>query len=124
MSPTLTTKLMKTIRYGMNSRIYVWEEGESVIENMQKRQQRPVTYYKQIAVPAALVAMGAMPFCTVRWSQKCGCSCGCSPGFIVSGSYGKEVHVTITHPSALAAEQAARRAAAHAEQARMAFEQV
>lgn len=31
----------------------------------------------------------------VRWSRKAGCSCGCSPGFVLEGSNGYEVHVDV-----------------------------
>ena len=31
-----------------------------------------------------------------RWSQKAGCSCPCSPGFIISGNSGSNYHITVS----------------------------
>lgn len=36
-------------------------------------------------IPFALAEAGLDPFTKVSWSRNAGCSCGCSPGFIVQG---------------------------------------
>mgnify|MGYP001147844608 CR=1 FL=1 len=76
--------------------IYVWPKGESILENLENRHQRPYTIYKKEVIPGVLRQMGLPSFAKVRWSQKAGCPCGCSPAFIVvDGHYGADVHVTI-----------------------------
>lgn len=41
-----------------------------------------------------LRALGLSEDTQVKWRQNAGCPCGCSPGFVVEGYYGKWVHVT------------------------------
>lgn len=43
-------------------------------------------------MPTVLEKLGA-PDAKIRWSQKMGCACGCSPGFIVDDVRGKQVFV-------------------------------
>lgn len=81
-----------------NSRVYIWPEKESVLENLVNRRDRPVKLYKIAAEAALSVAMIAKT--SLRWSQKAGCGCGCSPGFVAgrplfhTDSF-VDVHVTI-----------------------------
>ncbi len=75
MSPTVR-------EYNSKPQIYVHPKGESIFENLCFRHDRPHQVYRQ-AIPAALEALELPPGIKVRWSQKAGCSCGCSPGFIV-----------------------------------------
>lgn len=60
------------------SRLHVFVEGENVLENLENRFTRPHHQYKQLVAPI-LEALGVK----ARWSQKAGCSCGCSPAFIL-----------------------------------------
>lgn len=77
------------------TRIYVWAEKESVLENLANRRSRPHQLYKK-HVMAEILERANLPVVTkVRWSQTAGCSCGCSPGFIVDGSYGWNIFVTV-----------------------------
>lgn len=75
--------------------IYVWPKGETILENLEKRHQRPYTIYKKEVIPNVLRRMGLPSYTKVRWSQKAGCGCGCSPAFIVDTHTGADVHVTI-----------------------------
>ena len=77
------------------SHIYVWAKGETLIENLENRKCRPYMIYKKEIMPEVLRQMGLDSFTKVRWSQKAGCSCGCSPAFIVVGHYGTDVSVTV-----------------------------
>ena len=91
-------KAMKqaTDRLYQPSHIYVWPKGETILENLESRHQRPYTVYKKEVLPEVLRQMGLQPFTKVRWSQKAGCPCGCSPAFIVVDAHiGADVHVTI-----------------------------
>ena len=80
------------------TRVYVWPEGESIMENLENRRQRPYTTYRKEVLPYVLDQLGLPRDTKVRWSQHAGCSmCPCSPGFIIdSGPAGVSVSVTIT----------------------------
>ncbi len=76
-------------------RIYIWPEGESIKENFENRRDRPYTIYKKEVLPQLFRKLGLNPK-KVGWSQKAGCSCPCSPGFIVqSRDIPYDIHVTV-----------------------------
>lgn len=63
---------------GAYTRIYVFPKGETLFDNIVNRRNRPTDMYRQIV-------MENIPDISnknIRWSQKAGCDCGCSPGFI------------------------------------------
>jgi len=82
------------------TRIYFWPRGESILENLENRCTRPYNEYRQL-LPNVLQAVGveSAENLDIRWSQKAGCGCGCSPGFVVNGWNGvlsrKDVHVDV-----------------------------
>lgn len=78
-------------------RIYITPEGETIRENfLHGRHNRPYTLYKKEVLPQLFRKLGLNPE-TVSWSQKAGCSCPCSPGFIVrSWDIPYDIHVTVT----------------------------
>ena len=78
------------------SRIYVWPEGETILDNLRNRRMRPYNAFRKKIIPNVLTHMGWPADTKVRWSQKAGCRCGCSPGFIVDDFSRQSVHVTIT----------------------------
>lgn len=78
---------------------YVWEEGESILENLTNRHYRPYNIYRTFLeegfIKAGLDAQTAKRYAEeARWSQKAGCSCGCSPGFKIPGI--SSFHITIS----------------------------
>ncbi len=73
--------------YEAASRVYVGPAGESVLANLVYRASRPVKVYRKAAT-AALDAMH-LEGRKLEWSRTAGCSCGCSPGFILIGADGK-----------------------------------
>jgi len=86
-------------RYAVKPRVYVWPRGESIIDNLMNRRSRPIKLFRQ-AAKDGLSAMGVdLSKVELRWSQKAGCSCGCSPGFIVEGFdsklYRNDVHIDV-----------------------------
>ena len=89
------------------SKIYIFIEKETIIENLVNRRSRPVTEYRKL-LPEILKAFeektGYKPE-KVSWSQRAGCPCGCSPGFIIQGSYGWNVFVEIGAKEQLKIEQ-------------------
>lgn len=97
------------------TRVYVWPKGESVFENFGNRIARPHLAWRPL-VAEALNANGfAVTERDLRWSQKAGCSCGCSPGFILqTADSGRDVSMTleadapqVTDPDAAATRQLA-----------------
>ena len=81
--------------WAKQTRIYVWPQGETIMDNLMNRKQRPHTTYKKEVIPSVLEKMGLPADTKVRWSQYAGCSCPCSPGFIVDGDSRRDVHVTV-----------------------------
>jgi hypothetical protein len=67
--------------YYSYSRLYFWFKGESILDHLANRRNEPWREVKKI-LPAALEEAG-VAFSKLSFSQKCGCSCGCSPGFYV-----------------------------------------
>jgi len=71
----------------MKPRCYVGVRGEGILSNLENRHRRPVDLYRSY-IPAIKAAMHLTPEVAAKvkfnWSQRAGCSCGCSPGFIVS----------------------------------------
>ena len=92
-----TTRLHdgRRIRSSSKTRIYVHPKNETILENLKNRRQRPVDVWREYARKAA--AVFDVKFEKLAWSQKAGCSCGCSPGFVVKdGSRpGFDIHVTV-----------------------------
>lgn len=79
------------------SHLYVWPEGETILEGLYTRRQRPYTVWKKSLIPDVLERLGLPRDAKVNWSQRCGCSCGCSPGFKVHGDSGADYHITIKY---------------------------
>jgi hypothetical protein len=84
-------KKIECEKLGVKTRIYVWLKNENMLENMANRFSRPYDVYKQEVLPKLELPAGAK----VRWSQKAGCSCGCSPGFVVDAVLGYDIHVDV-----------------------------
>jgi hypothetical protein len=79
--------------------VYVSVEGESLWDDIAARGNRPYTAWRPY-VEQALRDHG-FEFSKLTWSNKAGCSCPCSAGFIVStGTYGHDIWVklTVTEP--------------------------
>lgn len=76
------------------TRIYVHPSQETVLDQLVKRRVRPVAEWRRL-MPEILERAG-LSAQKVRWSQRAGCSCPCSPGFICEDSWGKTVYVTVS----------------------------
>ena len=77
------------------SRVYFWPEGESVMDNFRNRRARPHTEYRKLIVEAFAQAGIDATALSARWSQKAGCTCPCSPGFVMSQGLGVDLHVAV-----------------------------
>jgi len=62
-------------------RVYVSLREESLIDNLFNRRNRPTKEYRAVA-KSALKEQG-ITVKKMRWSQYAGCTCPCSPGFIL-----------------------------------------
>lgn len=89
--------------YFHRARVYVDLDGESVLENMQNRRERPYNVYKTEVLPTLFRLLGIPAATKLSWSQKAGCSCPCSPGFIDNNEVLPfDIHVTVTDKYVLA----------------------
>ena len=68
---------------------------ESVIENLENRRNRPVQEYKELLLD--LLYKEGITNVKPVWSQRCGCKCGCSPGFRLNGldNYYKDFFIDV-----------------------------
>jgi hypothetical protein len=82
--------------YYSKSRVYFTHKGETILENFGNRIARPQDLYKTYLGDIA-EALGLPRQTKFRWSQKAGCGCGCSPGYICNEVSRKDVYVTLTN---------------------------
>ena len=92
--------------YDKKPRVYVFPEKETVMENLFNRHSRPTKEYKNAVKDRVFEAMGLdKDENTLSWSQYAGCSCPCSPGFIIKNKIpGRgwprvDVYVTLANDS-------------------------
>ena len=81
----------------LTSHAYFFPKNESVLENLANRRSRPSAEYKALLLEY-LHSQGITGVKPV-WSQRCGCSCGCSPGFRINGldNYFKDFFFTVAN---------------------------
>ena len=85
------------------NRLHIFLENESLRENLMLRFSRPYKFYKKEVIPMILERLKKtnpdvykkIKNSTWNWSQKAGCSCGCSPGFIGSTKDMLNIYVDI-----------------------------
>jgi hypothetical protein len=70
--------------YNAKPRLYIHVEGENIMENILFRNNRPSKIYKSL-LPEIFEALGLPLDTKASWSRTAGCTCGCSPGFVLSG---------------------------------------
>lgn len=64
-------------------RLYVWGgEDFSVLEDLQNRTRRPYNIFKKILRASDISKH--IDISKLSWSQYAGCSCPCSPGFVLN----------------------------------------
>ena len=82
--------------FSAKPRAYIFQEGESILENLANRRNRPVKLYRAYLEHALMVV--GQPDATAYWNQKAGCNCGCSPGFIINNASGKfDLFITVKY---------------------------
>lgn len=96
--PTMRIAAVKVINetHYKPIRVYIHPKDESVMDNFCNRHNRPYELYRGL-LPTILREAGVSGDTKARWSQKAGCSCGCSPAFILSDCRGSfSIHATVT----------------------------
>ena len=71
--------IVKEAEYS-KSRVYFLPD-ETIGENLENRRGRPYNEYRKM-LPKVFKKAG-IPEVKANWRQTAGCSCGCSPGFIL-----------------------------------------
>ena len=76
---------------------YFFIKNESIMENLQNRRSRPQKEYRKLLKEALFGQLECTPhqIGRITWSQRCGCSCGCSPGFRIEGFYGRDIYIDV-----------------------------
>ena len=80
-------------------RIYFWRDNYNPVGEILtgERYNKPYNFFRKYIPEALKMAEypGGANNLKVKWSQKAGCSCPCSPGFIITNSiYYEDLHVT------------------------------
>lgn len=75
------TRTRKLREFTKAPRVYVSLRDETIFENLMNRRNRPTKIYR--AITAATLREKGITVKKMRWSQFAGCTCPCSPGFIL-----------------------------------------
>lgn len=76
--------------YRDKNKLFIFVDNESIWENFVNRRCRPHTSYKKEIIPMVMEKLkvkNKKVFKLLKdmkwgWRQNCGCTCGCSPGFV------------------------------------------
>jgi hypothetical protein len=77
----------KSSRFGSLPKtiIYFQPVGETLLANLENRKTRPYNEYRKL-LPEVFKRLGWAPSAKVKWAQRAGCPCPCSPGFVIDGN--------------------------------------
>ena len=67
--------------YSQSPRMYVSVSDETVLDNLVNRKRRPYNVYKTLIHSSGISEV--LNLSELRWSQRAGCTCPCSPGFVL-----------------------------------------
>jgi hypothetical protein len=78
---------------------YFFIKNESIMENLQNRRSRPQKEYRKLLKEVLFGQLECKPhqIGRITWSQYCGCSCACSPGFRIEGFYGRDIFIDVEY---------------------------
>lgn len=82
----VTTNKSSSARRKTSSVVYIWPEKETILDNLMNRRDRPYKEWAKLLPEVFKQAFGIEDFkkeYTARWDQYAGCSCPCSPGFVI-----------------------------------------
>ncbi len=77
------------------TRVFIWPD-ETILDNMRNRKARPFKQWRKDVLPKVFSELGLAEGTRARWSQYAGCSCGCSPAFILDiNLMNRDIHVSL-----------------------------
>jgi hypothetical protein len=76
-------------------RLFIFHDNESIIDDLNNRHYRPYTVYKKELFPLICEELGVTEL-KAKWRQTAGCSCPCSPGFILEDNKFRWKNVFVT----------------------------
>ena len=75
--------------------IYIFINSPTVMKEIQEKKDKYQNVIRKEVLPTVF-KKAKMPLNTrVIWSDKAGCSCGCSPGFLITGYNGMDIFVKL-----------------------------
>jgi hypothetical protein len=80
---TRSSSNLNAREYKRAPRVYVFPQNESILEQFIGRRSRPHTEWRGL-LNDVLRSLDVQNVQEIRWSQYAGCSCPCSPGFILN----------------------------------------
>lgn len=69
--------------YRAKPRLYVGVSDFNLLEDLENRTRRPYAAWRKLAEKVVAESGIPLDLRNMRWSQYAGCSCPCSPGFIL-----------------------------------------
>ena len=85
LSISIDRKTRDYLRYRKHHGVmHIFHSGEDVVDDYFNRHSRPYTQYRKEILPAVRKALNISDMVKFNWSQKAGCKCPCSPGFLVN----------------------------------------
>lgn len=76
--------------------IYIDLIGANIKKEIREKKDNYWTVYKHEVIPSVLEQANLPLNTKVIWSKKAGCSCGCSPGFLITGKSGFNIFVKVS----------------------------
>jgi hypothetical protein len=64
------------------TRVYFWPKGETILDQLFTRRHRPYEEWRKL-LPEVFDQLELDYTGKSRWSQRAGCTCPCSPGFVL-----------------------------------------
>jgi hypothetical protein len=75
-------------------KLYFFPKNQSLIETIMKRYNSPAVLWKKLGSEAMAELGYRIKDNKLSFSQKAGCSCGCSPGLVTTKRTGKSWYIT------------------------------
>ncbi|MCA1800259.1 MAG: hypothetical protein LC650_03105 [Actinobacteria bacterium] len=78
------------------TRVFVMALDRDALQEDQLTHRQAVARMKRAVIPKVLEQLGVTSeHVKAGFSQKAGCACGCSPGFVLDAHWGQEVFVDV-----------------------------
>ena len=85
LSISIDRKTKDYFKYRRNHGImYIFHDNEDIVDDFFNRHNRPSAQYRKEILPTVRKALQMSDTIKFAWSQKAGCKCPCSPGFLIT----------------------------------------